>query len=92
MSLPAGKTAVQLLVWLREYKDDPRYQHKFRQGTGRDTLEWLEGEKVANAVGADILKQRRDCRVGGYCVVEHGWDPSTVAPKKKQEVDKDRGE
>ncbi|KAF2014658.1 hypothetical protein BU24DRAFT_423561 [Aaosphaeria arxii CBS 175.79] len=91
VSLPAGTTAVQLLGWLREHKNDPRYQDKLKAGAppGCSVLGWLNGEKMAKTVGSEIMKQRKAKRAGAYCFVDHGWEPivltGTGTKKKKKE-------
>jgi hypothetical protein len=62
---------MQLLSWLREHKNDPKYRHKLRDDGG-DELAWVEREKVARMVADDIQKARMN---GKWCHVDHGWEP-----------------
>jgi hypothetical protein len=68
---PAGVLPMQLLSWLREHKNDPKYRHKLRDDGG-DELAWVEREKVARMVADDIQKARMN---GKWCHVDHGWEP-----------------
>lgn len=72
--MPAGVIPVQLLSWLREHANDPKYQSKLRKDCGYEANQWVEREKVANSVAFEIHNTRKRVE-GKWCKVDLGWEP-----------------
>lgn len=85
-TMPAGVIPVQLLSWLREHGEDEEYRTKLKDDTGWAVNEWVEKQKVANAVASEI-HQLRKMAGGKWCKVDHGWEPIARVQKKRVESD-----
>jgi hypothetical protein len=71
--MPAGIVAVQLMRWLREHRRDARVQWKLNESeSGRAVADWLNREKVARSVKAEIQGVRKKGS-GEWCEVDYGW-------------------
>ncbi|KAH7081177.1 hypothetical protein BKA63DRAFT_503309 [Paraphoma chrysanthemicola] len=72
-NMPAGVVPVQLMRWLRENGDRGDVAWKLNaQERGHMVAEWVNREKIARGVGAEIQGARRRGE-GVWCRVEHGW-------------------
>lgn len=72
-NMPAGIIPVQLMRWLRLHRDEEDVQWKLNAAdAGMVVAEWVEKEKIARVVGAEIQALRR-AGVGEYIRIDHGW-------------------
>lgn len=73
-NMPAGMVVAQLLRWLREHQTDGAEQWKLNyQESGHAVQQWVEREKMARTVGAELRLLRKQ-RMGSYIKLDHGWE------------------